>query len=87
MRLFTWYKIPQLDSADTIHQVLVYGRLEDIKKLEQKLGKDKVADYFINHPQKKYTPAMYNFIKNYILNIHQELDESRYLKNSPRNIR
>lgn len=81
MKTYTWYNRSQkLDSADTVHQILVYGSLKDIQELINKLGRDKVAGYFISFPQKKYTRSAFLFTKNFILNIKKELDESRYLK-------
>lgn len=81
-----WYKRTNLISADVINQILAFGTLEDIKKLKTKVGEEKLYDVFVNHPQKFYSKAEFNFIKKYILRVKETVDERRYLQNTPRNI-
>jgi len=88
MKAYTWYKQESsIDSPETVHQILVYGTLRDIKELKNQIGQEKLIKYFIEHPQKKYTPPAFNFIKNIVLNIREPLNESKYLKDTPRDIR
>lgn len=83
-----WYSRSNAkDSPDTVHQVLAFGTLQDIKSLKNNLGNVKLKQLFLSYPKKIYTPSMLNFIKNFILNIDKQIDEQKYLKNTPRNIR
>ena len=80
-----WYSNNvDIGSPDTVHQVLMFGKLDDIKSLKKKVGEDKLKKLFLNHPKKIYTSAALNFIKNYILNISTPIDERQYLKFTPR---
>lgn len=82
-----WYTASiDKNSPDTIHQILVFGTIEEIKSLKNKVGKEKVKELFLNYPKKVYTNSSLNFIKNYILNINDSIDEQKYLKSTPRNI-
>jgi len=83
-----WYS-PQSDinSPDTVHQTLMYGSLKDIKNLKNSLKKEDIKKIFLNHPKKIYTASTLNFIKNMILRIKTPIDEQKYLKFTPRNIR
>ena len=74
-------------SPDTIHQVLVFGGLEDIKDLLSIVGETKVKELFLQHPKKVYTPAALNFIKNFIFGITVPIDGKKYLKFTPRSTR
>lgn len=88
MKNYTWYnKKLKLDSPETIHQVLICGSLEDIKELQDTLGKAKIRTTFSSFPYKGYTPADLNFIKNFILNIKVPIDDSQYLKTTLRDTR
>ena len=73
-------------SSDTIHQILMYGTLKEIKSLNRTLGKDKVKELFLYHPKKVYTASAFNFIKNFVLGIATLIDEQKYLKYAPRHI-
>ena len=75
------------DKNYLIHQVLMYGSLEDIKWLKRTYTKDEIKQVFIQDPRKVYTKSSYNFIKNYLLKIKEKLPESKYVKTAPRNIR
>ena|SRR5258708_37722505 len=82
-----WYTDnPQLDSADTIHQVLMFGSLQEINSLKDKLGKTRIRKLFIDHPKKIYTAPALNLIKNFILKINSPIDDNRYLKYTPRRL-
>lgn len=84
-----WYS-PDTNSSspDAIHQILMYGSLKDTTSFIKKMGQDKVKQAFLKFPKKIYTNSAFNFIKKFLLNINTPLiDEQKYLKSSPRNIR
>lgn len=88
MKQYVWYaNSSSLDSPDTIHQILAFGTLEDIKELKVKVGQNKLQKMFIENPKKIYNPKLLNFIKNYFLQINQAIDDDKYLKASPRALR
>lgn len=73
-------KIGENDEAYFVNQTLMYGDLKDIKILINSEGLEKVRKIFVSKPTKIYTPQAFNFIKNYILKIGQDLDQSKYVK-------
>ena len=77
----------QRDKNYIIHQVLMYGSLKDISWLKQTYKKNYIKNIFINEPRKLYTESGFNFVKNYLLNISEQLNKAYYVKNLPRNIR
>jgi len=81
-----WYSPdPKISSPDTIHQVLMFGTLTEIKSLKKTLGLPTIRKLFLDYPKKVYTATALNFIKNFILTINSSIDEQQYLKNTPRN--
>lgn len=80
-----WYA-PKSDikSPDTIHQILMFGTLRDIKSLKKTVGESTVKKLFLQYPKKVYTAPALNFIKNFILRLHSPIDEQQYLKFTPR---
>lgn len=83
-----WYtNSTDITSPDIVHQILAYGTLDDIKLLKKTVGVENIKDSFLNHPKKVYTAPSLNFVKNFILQIHHSIDDQKYLKNTPRNIR
>lgn len=73
------------DKVYIIHQVLSFGNLEQIKWLFKVYGLKQIQKIFLEHPKKVYTAAMFNFIKNFILNLKdQKLDKRKYVKTLPR---
>lgn len=73
------------DKNYIIHQILMYGSLEEIGWLFATYSKKEIFVVFTKYPKKIYSPQGFNFIKNFILrikNIH--LDENKYLKTTPR---
>ncbi len=80
-----WYS-PKSDikSPDTIHQILMFGNLEDIRLLKKTVGETTIRDLFLHFPKKIYTGAALNFIKNFILSLPTPIDEQKYLKTTPR---
>jgi len=39
------------------------------------------GEIYISHPSKIYTKPIYFFIKDFILNIEEDIDENDYVKN------
>ena len=82
---YSWYTEPSnINSSDTIHQILAYGKLEEILNLRKKEGREKLNQLFLTHPKKVYSSSSFYFIKKFILGIDGQLDDQKYLKNSPR---
>lgn len=80
-----WYlPKPDIKSPDTVHQILMFGTLSDMRSLKNKLGEKTVRQLFLRYPKKIYTNTSLNFIKNFILKINGSIDEQKYLKNTPR---
>lgn len=88
MRTYTWYsKNVSLDSPDTLHQILAFGTLDELKALKKEVGEKKLQDIFVKHPKKIYTPQSLAFIKKFILHITRPIDDNKYFKHTPRHIR
>ncbi|OGH11882.1 MAG: hypothetical protein A2857_02155 [Candidatus Levybacteria bacterium RIFCSPHIGHO2_01_FULL_36_15] len=82
-----WYSTKSdLTSPDTVHQILMFGTLEEIKFLKKTIGENILKKIFLAYPKKIYTASALNFIKNFILHIRVSIDEHRYLKFTPRYI-
>ena len=83
-----WYSSNNdLKSPDVIHQVLMFGTLEEIKYLKKAVGENMIKKIFLSCPKKIYTTPAFNFIKKFILHITSSIDEHKYLKFTPRHIR
>lgn len=82
-----WYspKI-QIDSPDVIHQTLMFGSLDEISALKKTLGEKKLREIFLHSPQKVYTNSSLYFIKNFILQISDPIDDQQYLKHTLRHL-
>ena len=79
---------PQKDKAYIIHQVLSYGRMEDLKWVFIAYPREKIIEVFKNSPYKDYTKSRFYFVKNYLLSLKNDpIDEKNYVKNIPRDIR
>lgn len=52
-----------------IHQLLMYGNLDELRWLFQTYSKRTVVDIFLSHPAKLYPKEMFPFIKDYILGL------------------
>lgn len=64
-----------------IHQVLMYGTLEQIKWLFRIYGKKTVRQVFLKEAQNIYSPPALFFIKDIILNLkNTPIDQRRYVK-------
>lgn len=83
-----WYSSKEdIKSPDTIHQILMFGKLSEIQTLKKKVGESKIKEIFLHFPKKIYTHASLNFIKKFILKIQTSIDEQKYLKTAPRIVR
>ncbi len=75
------------DKNYIIHQILSYGRLEDIRWLLSTYKKKAIIDVFAHVPYKDYEAARFYFVKNHLLNLKRQLlDEMLYVKNIPRRL-
>ncbi|KKP33081.1 MAG: hypothetical protein A2312_01405 [Candidatus Staskawiczbacteria bacterium RIFOXYB2_FULL_32_9] len=71
------------DKVYIIHQVLSYGNLKQIRKLFEVYMPKEIIDVFVNYPQRIYSPAVFNFVKNFILNLKEkDLLPNKYVKTS-----
>ena len=87
MQTYTWHTShPDGNSPGTIHQVLAYGNLDSLVGIKKGLGEEKLKEVFLQKPQKVYTASALNFVTKFILHIQQPIDETRYLKTTPRHI-
>lgn len=85
---FSWYTdTVRVRSPDTVHQILAFGTLNDIRSLKKAIGEAKIKELFLHHPKKVYTQPLLGFVKNFILHITEPIDETRYLKYTTRRTR
>jgi len=74
---------PKNDKNYIVHQILMYGDLKSIKWLFDTYSRKGVAEVFINHPKKMYTPSAFNFAKDIVLGLEDsEFEEDRYVRTS-----
>ena len=84
---YTWYnRAAVLDNPETIHQVMSFGELDEIKAMEREIGIEKIRQVYLQHPKKIYSRPVFLFINKYILNNQEPIDERKYLKNTSRNL-
>ncbi|MCX6812594.1 MAG: hypothetical protein NTW79_03155 [Candidatus Berkelbacteria bacterium] len=84
---YIWFKKnDDLNSADVVHQILVFGTLEDIAEMKSKIGAVKIRRIFLDQPKKIYTRPELNFVKNYLLKIDKKISIDKYLQYTPRDI-
>lgn len=72
------------DKDFIIHQVLMYGNLEDVRQLKKRYSPTVLKDVFLRHPAKVYTPQALSFASKLFFRLNEPIDERRYLKTSPR---
>ena len=85
---FSWYTDTIRErSPDTIHQILAFGTIDDIRSLKKRVGEKTIRELFLNYPKKVYTLPTLGFVKSFILRITGPIDEAKYLKNTPRRTR
>ena len=77
---------PEKDKTYIIHQVLMYGGLNDIEMLKKTYSLAEIKNTFIKYPSKIYTPQAFNFISKFILDIKNS-NAKKYVKSTSRNIR
>ncbi len=75
------------DKGYIVHQILAYGRMEDILWLLKTYTRYEMEKVFTTMPYKDYDRARFYFVKNFILNLKgTSLNERLYVKNIPRDI-
>lgn len=71
-----------------INQTLSFGTLESLRWLLKTYRSKTIKKVFVDSPQKIYTPASFNFIKNILLALkNYKLPQDKYVKNLPRHLR
>ncbi len=71
------------DKIYIIHQILNYGQIDQIKHLFKIYELQEIKDVFINHPKRIYSPAVFNFVKDFVLDLKEEnLPKNKYVKTS-----
>jgi len=76
--------IQNLDINDNkvyiIHQVLMFGDLDQIGWLFKVYSKKQITDVFLNRPQKVYTKQALNYVNDFVLGIGDTgLSEAKYV--------
>lgn len=71
------------DKIYIIHQILAYGDIREVKWLFKVYSENEVRNIFISYPARIYTKPIYYFIKNFILNIKEDINENDYIKIAP----
>ena len=67
------------DKYYIIHQILIYGGIEEIKWLFSNYSKKEIVDVFLQ-PYKNYPKKIFYFVKNFILNLkNKKIDEDAYV--------
>lgn len=69
------------DKVYIIHQILSYGDLKKLRMLFEIYDRKEIREIFAKFPKKIYQPAVFYFIKNFILGFrNKRLRESDYVK-------
>ncbi len=69
------------DKVYIIHQILSYGNLKQIKWLFTMYKPKEIQEIFLKYPKKIYSPSVFYFIKNFILNLkNKKLAAQNYVK-------
>lgn len=85
---YIWHSYStDLRAPDTIHHILAFGTLADIRHLKQTVGEKEVKKVFLQNPKKIYSRPSLNFITKFILHISSPFYEDHYLKYTPRDLR
>ncbi|AKM82812.1 hypothetical protein A2422_02485 [Candidatus Woesebacteria bacterium RIFOXYC1_FULL_31_51] len=74
----------QKDKIYIIHQILAYGTWDNIKWLFNTYDTLIIKKIFSLKPEKDYSEKSYNFAKNILLEINNNLDKTKYVKTFPR---
>lgn len=75
------------DKVYIINQILAYGGLPELKWLFKTYSLKQIKDVFLHSPVKTYRPSAFNFAQKILLSIRENLDERKYVVNTPRIIR
>lgn len=68
------------DKAYIVHQILIYGTLDDIRWLLKTYSKKEIVDTFLKTPYKNYPKYVFYFVKNYLLKLKNKvLNENAYV--------
>ena len=68
------------DKGYIIHQVLIYGAMDDLRWLMRVYNKEELIHVFLHAPYKNYPNYIYFFVKNYLLGLKDvSLDENQYV--------
>jgi hypothetical protein len=68
------------DKIYIIHQILAYGSLKHIRLLNEIYPDEVIKNTFINFPKSVYTKPVFLFVKNFLLEINDRLNEKDYIK-------
>ena len=69
------------DKTYIIHQLLSYGDIKHLKWLLNTYDRNSIREIFLKYPQRIYEPAVFYFIKNFVLGFkNREVDEKKYAK-------
>lgn len=69
------------DKIYIIHQILSYGSFQEIRWLFKVYSSSEVVNVFLRFPKKIYQPAIFNFVKVFILGLKEKtLSEEKYVK-------
>ena len=78
----------QKNKSYIVNQILAYGTWEHLRWLLKSYSREEIKKVFVEHPGKDYSPSAFNFAKNVLLELqNQPLDQTKYVKTFPRNIR
>lgn len=76
------------DKGYIIHQAFSHGSLEDMFWILRTYPRDVIRHVFATVPYKDYRAPRFYFIKNFLLQLRDTpMNERRYVKNIPRDIR
>lgn len=68
------------DKVYIIHQVLMYGTLDQIKWLFKVYKKETIKKIFLEEPQRIYNPPAFFFLKDFILGLkNTPVNEKKYV--------
>lgn len=76
------------DKVYIIHQILAFGRMEDIHWLFKNYSLKEICTVFLKFPYKSYRSQRFNFVRNFLLPLeNRSILDNRYVINTPRDIR
>lgn len=69
------------DKIYIIHQILSYGSFQEIRWLFKVYSSGEVVNVFLRFPKKIYQPAIFNFVKVFVLGLKEKaLSQEKYVK-------